>query len=73
MAVRFDYTSYLPKSKTENSCFCTNDSRLFTSDLLICRHFIFTRDEYRLSKHNHQTALLNYDSKFNSSSIMKIR
>ncbi|CAC5413175.1 unnamed protein product [Mytilus coruscus] len=64
MTVTFDYTSNHPKIKTENSWLCTNNSRPLISDLLICRHAVFTRDEYRLSKHDHQIALLNYYVKF---------
>lgn len=64
ITITFDYTSHLSKIKTKQSWVCINNSRLLISELLICRHVVFTRNEYKLSKQNHQIALLNYDVNF---------
>ncbi|CAC5413176.1 unnamed protein product [Mytilus coruscus] len=66
LTVKYDYQSILNNENTEfeNTTFCVNGNRSLISNLLVCRHDIFTQREYRLSTKDNEIILDDFDAKF---------
>lgn len=66
ITVKYDYQSILTDENIEfdNFTVCVNRNRSLISNLLVCRHVLFTQSEYRLSPKNNEIILDGYDAKF---------
>ncbi|CAG2206404.1 unnamed protein product [Mytilus edulis] len=66
ITVKYDYQSILTDENIEfdNITVCVNRNRSLISNLLVCRHVLFTQSEYRLSQKNNEIILDDYDAKF---------
>ncbi|XP_052104900.1 uncharacterized protein LOC127737973 isoform X1 [Mytilus californianus] len=66
ITVKYDYQSILTNENTEfeNTSACVKRNRSLISNLLVCRHVLFTQREYRLSTKDNEIILDDYDAKF---------